>query len=81
MRVNGAEGGDGALASIPGEIWSLPPNGFAVFSGLIPSPLGLGRVELQDGRGVRGFICEPWGIEGARDITDAGGWRSWLAES
>jgi allophanate hydrolase len=46
---------------------------------LIPAPLGLGKLELVDGRVVTGFICEPRGVLGARDITAWGGWRAWLA--
>ncbi|WP_445730390.1 allophanate hydrolase-related protein, partial [Marinobacter mobilis] len=45
----------------------------------IPAPLGIGKVELADGRWVSGFICEPIGLEGAREITSLGGWRGYLA--
>ncbi len=45
----------------------------------IPAPLGLGKVELADGSWETGFICEPYGLAGAEDITDHGGWRAWLA--
>jgi allophanate hydrolase len=45
---------------------------------LIPSPLGIGNVELVDGRWVNGFICEGYGLEGARDVTGFGGWRSYI---
>lgn len=41
--------------------------------------LSRGRVELADGSVVNGFICEPIGIAGARDITAFGVWRVWLA--
>jgi hypothetical protein len=36
-------------------------------------------VELEDGTHVKGFICEPAGLKGAQEITDFGGWRSYLA--
>jgi allophanate hydrolase len=42
----------------------------------IPAPLGIGTLELEDGGGVKGFLCEPIGLEGARDITEFGGWRA-----
>ena len=42
-------------------------------------PLGIGTLELEDGRQVKGFICEPRGLEGASDITAHGGWRAYLA--
>jgi allophanate hydrolase len=36
-------------------------------------------LQLEDGRSVKGFICEPQGLEGGRDITEFGGWRAFLA--
>jgi allophanate hydrolase len=67
-------------AAIEVEVWALPQEQAGSFLGLIPSPLGLGKLELEDGRWVTGFICEPCGLGGARDITDLGGWRRYLAE-
>jgi allophanate hydrolase len=29
---------------------------------------------------VKGFIVEPAGLAGARDITGYGGWRAYMAE-
>jgi allophanate hydrolase len=43
--------------------------------------LGIGKLELADGTTVNGFICEGLGVAGANDITEYGGWRSWLAQS
>jgi allophanate hydrolase len=40
--------------------------------------LTIGKVELEDGSRVSGFICEGYGAEGARDITALGGWRRYL---
>ena len=34
---------------------------------LIPAPLGLGTLELIDGRPVHGFLCEHHALEGARE--------------
>jgi allophanate hydrolase len=45
----------------------------------IPQPLGIGSLELADGRWVKGFICEPAAIAGATDISAFGGWRAYLA--
>ena len=42
-------------------------------------PLGIGSVELGDGRWVKGFICEGLGLADATDITAHGGWRPYLA--
>ncbi|MDG6777307.1 allophanate hydrolase [Thiomicrorhabdus sp. zzn3] len=71
-------GADHGGASIELEVWSMPKEHLGSFLALIPSPLGLGKVELEDGSEVIGFICEPSGIEGAREITEHGGWRNWM---
>jgi allophanate hydrolase len=63
------------------ELWDLPSAEVGSFVAEIPAPLGLGTLELADGRTVKGFICEPYGLEGARDITEYGGWRAFLAAS
>jgi allophanate hydrolase len=64
--------------AIPVEVWSLPPAGFGDFVNHIPSPLGIGKVELADGSLVSGFVCEPFALEGAKDISDVGGWRNYI---
>ena len=61
------------------EIWRMPAAAFASFVKLIPSPLGIGTVETASGARVLGFTCEQAGLIGAADITDFGGWRSFLA--
>lgn len=61
------------------EVWKLPKSSFGDFLQKIPSPLGLGKVQLQDDREVIGFICEPYAIKNAEDITDFGGWRNFSA--
>ncbi len=66
-------------AAIDCEVWELPASEFGAFVAGIPEPLGIGTVTLSDGSGVCGFICESIGIEGARDITEFGGWRAYLA--
>ncbi|MFD0987984.1 allophanate hydrolase [Methyloligella solikamskensis] len=63
------------------EIWAVPPDGFANFTFAIPAPLGIGKVALSDGTDVSGFICEPSGLDGAREITEYGGWRNYLKAS
>jgi allophanate hydrolase len=72
MRV--AEGG----AAIEVEVWSVPAVEFGSFVNGIGPPLTMGKVELQDGARVSGFICEGYAAEGARDITSLGGWRGYL---
>ncbi len=66
-------------SAIPLEVWSVPTEHFGSFVAGIPAPLGIGKVELADGRIVPGFICEGIGTEGATDITRFGGWRNYLA--
>ncbi|MFT3858418.1 MAG: allophanate hydrolase [Aquabacterium sp.] len=61
------------------EVYELPQSAIGSFLALIPPPLGLGSVELADGSWVKGFICEPCGIEGADDISHFGGWRAYMA--
>ncbi len=65
-------------ASLPGEVWALSPAALGTFLAAIPQPMALGEVELDDGRSVVGFLCEPIALEGARDITAIGGWRAYL---
>lgn len=72
-------GADQTGSSIEVEVWNLPESQFASFFGTIPSPLGLGSVELETGSWVFGFICEPFGLDGATDISHYGGWRNYMA--
>jgi allophanate hydrolase len=66
-------------SSIAVEVWDVPITEVGSFLALIPPPLGLGSLELIDGREVHGFICEAHALAGARDITALGGWRAFLA--
>ena len=72
MRV--AEGG----VAIEVEVWELPSSELGSFLTGIPAPLGLGKVQLADGSWESGFICEPYGLVGATDISQFGGWRAYL---
>lgn len=65
-------------ASVDVEVWSVPAEHFGSFVAAIPAPLGIGKVDLEDGQQVSGFLCEAHAIEGARDITSLGGWRQYL---
>jgi allophanate hydrolase len=71
VRVD--EGG----TAIEVEVWELPVSQFGSFVDGIPAPLGIGRTLLADGSLVAGFICEPKGIMGAKDITAFGGWLAY----
>lgn len=61
------------------EVWELPSAAFGSFVDGIPAPLGIGTLELEDGDTVRGFLCEHYATDGARDISELGGWRAYLA--
>lgn len=67
---------DGAAIRV--EVWELPMENLGSFVAGIPAPLGVGRLELADGTDVMGFICEPYAIADALDITEFGDWRSYL---
>ena len=73
--------GAGNGAAIEVEEWALPRAAMGDFMAGIPAPLCIGTVELEDGSRSAGFLVEPAGLEGARDITALGGWRAFLAES
>jgi len=68
-------------AAIAIEVWELPAERFGSFVDGIPAPLGIGTVMLEDGREVRGFLCESYAVQGARDITALGGWRAFVENS
>lgn len=65
-------------ASIDLELWDIPVHKFGSFVALIPAPLGIGTLELADGRQVKGFICEGAAVKGATDITHLGSWREYV---
>jgi allophanate hydrolase len=72
MRVNQ----DGAAIEL--EIWALPTEHVGSFIAGIPAPLSVGKIELESGRMVTGFLCEAYAAAGAADITRYGGWRAYL---
>jgi allophanate hydrolase len=70
----------GAGSAIKLELWALSPASFGKFVAAIPPPLSIGTIRLADGREVKGFLVEPAAINGARDISNFGGWRAFVAE-
>jgi allophanate hydrolase len=70
---------DGSGYAIEVEVWALPAKSFGSFMKLISSPLGIGTLRLDDGTEVKGFICEPFALATAHDISRFGGWRNYLA--
>jgi len=74
LRVAAGQG-----AAIATEIWALPEDGFGRFVAGIPAPLCIGTLLLAGGSTPKGFLVEPEGLHGAKDITRFGGWRAFIA--
>ena len=68
---------DGSGVAIDVEVWELPPSAFGTFVARIAAPLCIGKLELDDGRSVSGFLCEAHATRAARDISAFGGWRAY----
>jgi len=51
---------------------------FGCFVANIPAPLGIGKIELADGEQVCGFICEPYTVKSAKEITNLGSWKKFI---
>ncbi|MGJ4913484.1 allophanate hydrolase [Bradyrhizobium sp. HKCCYLRH2060] len=71
---------DGKGSAMAVEIWALSAAGFGQFVNLIPPPLSIGTIRLADGRTAKGFLVEPAALDGARDISEFGGWRAYMAQ-
>jgi allophanate hydrolase len=72
-------GAAGSGQAIDVEVWEMPARHYGSFVALIPEPLGIGTLRLEDGSAVQGFLCEPLALEGATDISHYGGWRAYIA--
>ncbi|MDR2429865.1 MAG: hypothetical protein LBD14_03040, partial [Puniceicoccales bacterium] len=59
------------------ELYELSAQAFARFIAAIPAPLGLGKIELADGRRVSGFIGEADIPAYAHDISHLADWRKY----
>jgi allophanate hydrolase len=70
---------EGKGASIALEVWALPAAGFGRFVDGVPAPLSIGSLRLADGSSVKGFLVEALAVDGARDISEFGGWRAFVA--
>lgn len=69
---------DDTGTSIAVEVYELGVEAFGSFTVEVPAPLAIGTVTLEDGSLVKGFVAEPRALVGARDITEFGGWRSFI---
>jgi allophanate hydrolase len=68
--VRATDGG----AAIVGERWVLSPAALGGFLAELPTPMLLGKVELDDGTWITGFGCDHAAPGQGRDITEYGGW-------
>ena len=66
----------GGGAAIEVEVWAVPENTFGPFVAAVPPPLGIGTCTLASGRKVKSFICEPWALSDAEEITQLASWRA-----
>jgi hypothetical protein len=74
LRVS--EGG----VAIALEIWAVPPDGICQVLQQEPPGLCIGKVCLADGAIVLGVLGEPFLCENQLEITQWGGWRSYIAQ-
>ncbi|MFI4913836.1 MAG: allophanate hydrolase [Steroidobacterales bacterium] len=65
-------------ASIEVEVWAVPARCFGTFVADISAPLAIGKVQIEDGQMVCGFLCEVHAVAEAHEITALGGWRAYL---
>jgi allophanate hydrolase len=72
-------GAAGSGAPIALELWDVPLAHVGSFLGGIPAPLGLGTIVMEDGSQVQGFMCEAIATADAKDITEMGDWRRYIA--
>ena len=68
-------------AGIEVEVWTIPEDQFGSFVAEIPEPLGVSNVTLDSGELVKCFICQPYALASATEITRFGGWRNYLTSS
>ncbi|HEY4186556.1 MAG TPA: allophanate hydrolase [Polyangia bacterium] len=67
---------DGGGVAVEVEVWELTPAAFGAFVAAIPAPLAVGKLSLEDGVSVSGFLAEAHATLGAEDISSFGGWRA-----
>lgn len=70
----------GTGSQIELELYSVPKEKFGEFISFVPEPLGIGSVELENGKWVKSFICEESGYNstGSIDISHYGGFRAYI---
>jgi len=66
--------------AIETEVWALSAEAFGSFVAGVPAPLAIGTARLADGTTPKGFTVESEAVIGARDISQYGGWRAFMAQ-
>lgn len=66
-------------AALEVEVWDLPEAAIAELATLTDPPVSLGQMVLESGETVYGYLCDPAGLGDARDVTEFGGWRTFLS--
>lgn len=60
------------------DVYKIPKNKLGQFLLNIPAPLCLGKVELDGGGEVIGFLCEGYALESGENITEYKGFKEYL---
>ena len=60
------------------EIWRIPKKNFGKFIEYVQHPLSIGSIELDNGKWIKGFLCEISGTINAKDISNIGDWRDYI---
>jgi allophanate hydrolase len=72
---------DAGGTAIEVEVWELGLAEFGDFVAQVPAPMCIGKLVLSDGTEVSGFLCEPYALESAQEITAFGGWRAYRSST
>ena len=65
----------GTGCAIEVEVWRLPLRHYGSFVAMLPVPLSIGHIELDNGSWVQGFLCEPSALASAEEISHYGGYE------
>jgi allophanate hydrolase len=66
-------------APIEVEVWAFPEDRLGGFVAGVPPPLAIGSCMLASGATVKSFVCEPYALDDAVEITEFGGWRRYVS--
>ena len=53
------------------DVYDIPLANLGIFMKQVKPPLCIGEIELANGRWVKGFVCEPYAVKNAEDISDS----------